>query len=148
MEPTAQQGRKSQGIPVGRPQWGDEAAVVVPKLESQQRVAAMIDPGSGIVACAIPSNPDKLLVYYEGNRMGACNMNTLEDRTLNAYGRMAKSYPTVAMAMLDANDFEAIGTISPNHFDIDVSSPNLKAWVAHEPQLLESPQKAWRPRMR
>ena len=104
MEPTAQQDRKSQGIPVGRPQWGDEAAVVVPKLESQQRVAAMIDPGSGIVACAIPSEPGRLLVYYEGNRMGACNMNTLEDRTLNAYGRMAKSYPTVAMAMLDAID--------------------------------------------
>lgn len=148
MAPTDPHNSLPEGIPHKRPQWGDEAAVVVPKLDRQQYVAIMIDPGSGIVACAMANMPDKLLVYYEGNRMGACNMNTLEDRTMNAYGRMAKNYPTVAMAMMDASDFEVIGRISPDGFDVDVSNPSLKAWVAHQPELLESPPKAWRPRMR
>ena len=136
-------------VPPQRPAWGEEAAVVVPKAERAQWVAAMIDPGSGIAGCGVPGLPDKLLVYYEGNRLGASNLNTLEERTLHAYGRMTKKYPTVAMAMMDRNDFEVIGTISPDRFEVDMKSTALQAWVNHDPKLLESLVKAWRgPRMR
>lgn len=126
-------------VPRIRPQWGERAAVVVPKLAHQREVAMSIEPGSGIVAFQMPGAADRFIVYYEGNLSGASNLATFEDRAMNAYGRMAKSYPTVAMSALKRDLFEVIGHIAPNEFEINRGSAALEAWTAHDPALLVSP---------
>jgi hypothetical protein len=133
-------------IPEVRPQWGEPAAVVVPKPEFAQLVSASIDPGSAIVAFRHSASDDRLIVYYESNRLGASNLNTLQERALHAYGRMAKKYPTIAMSSMEANMFEVVGSIDPDRFEIDKTHPAVQAWVAHEPNLLDS-SPSW-PRMR
>lgn len=55
-----------------------------------------IDPGSGIVG--IRKEPSGMLViYYEGNRLGAINMHAGRERVICAFGRLAVQYPTTAM---------------------------------------------------
>lgn len=126
--------RTIEDIPTARPAWGDEATIVVPKIEHQQRVAGSIDPASGIVAFRVHNAADKLIVYYEGNRFNSSSMSELEDRVMNAYGRMSKTYPTIAMAMMDASDFEVVGTVEPNRVQIDHDHPAVQAWVAEAPR--------------
>jgi hypothetical protein len=136
-------------IPAQRPQWAEEVPVVVPKLDRLQKVSMSIDPGSGIVAFQMRGMPGKIHVYYEGNRLGAQNLNSFEDRVMHAYGRMTKSYPTIAQAMMDLQDFDIIGTYSNGQLDIDADHPALKAWVAGDSRLegrIEAQQAhAWRP---
>jgi hypothetical protein len=96
----------------------------------------MIATGSGIVAFRQPDAPDQLVVYFEGNLFGAENLKTLHDRALQAYGRMAKSYPTVAKAQMPADAFEVVGTIDPDRFEIDKDHPALQAWTKHDPELM------------
>ena len=54
--------------------------------------------GSGIVA--EESGPETLVLHYEGNIYGACNLGEFEQRILSAAGRKAYSYPTAAMMAL------------------------------------------------
>lgn len=123
-----------EDIPNTRPAWGDEAAIVVPKIEQQLRVSGSIDPASGIVAFRVHNAPHKLIVYYEGNQFHTSSMAKLEDRVMNAYGRMSKKYPTIAMSMMDASDFEVVGTVQPDRVQIDHDHPALQTWVAVAPR--------------
>lgn len=124
----------SYQIPTQRPQWGEPAAIVVPSIEEQARWGAVIKPGSGIVAFIDPRFAEQMMVYYEGNVFGANNMNTFEDRALNAYGRMSKRYPTTAMMLVDRSGWEVVGEISPDGMQLD-ETPALQAWVAQDPKL-------------
>lgn len=121
--------------PAERPQWGEPAAVIVPKLQCQERIGATIKPGSAIVAYRLLSDLSLVQTYYEGNMLGASNLNSFEERALTAYGRMSHSYPTRASMQLSKDDFEVVGEITPEGMDIDRSHPALQAWMQRDPSL-------------
>lgn len=93
----------------------EHAVIYVPRAGS--RLDRHIDPGSGIVG--VPSAAGgRIVLYYEGNRIQASNLETPEERIICAFGRAAVGYPTVAMsAVLDDDVFDLVrvGTVSwPN----------------------------------
>jgi len=88
--------------------------VLVPKPGT--RASRNIDPGSGVVTLAAywrsAADTDRVLVYYEGNRYGAVNLTTFEERVLQAAGRLDKRYPTIAKGAWPAIEFDVVGTFS------------------------------------
>lgn len=69
-----------------------------------------IDVGSGIVTADATS--DRVLVYYEGNRYGAMNLRTFEERVFHATARLVERYPTVAFGQYARADFDVVGTFA------------------------------------
>jgi hypothetical protein len=110
--------------------------VLVPRPGT--RAAQFIDPGSGIVtdSTAEPLTTEhgvSILVYYEGNRFGAVNIQTLEDKVLHAAGRLDQQYPTVAMGVFLRTDFIPVGTFIyaedwTSHYCDLIQSPALAEW--------------------
>ena len=86
---------------------------------------SLILPGSGIVGY---DDGDGLLrLYYEGNKYGAVNLATWEQRVKCAAGRAFERYPTVAMlAFIDADQVVRVGQID-NHYELTVEHPELVA---------------------
>lgn len=105
--------------------------VLLPKPGT--RAAAVIDPGSGVVTdLAFDQMPTLAsddpfegatvgldgtvkpyaLVYYEGNRYHADNLQAFEHRVLAAAGRCVERYPTVARGLFPREDFEVIGLVT------------------------------------
>lgn len=84
-------------------------AVLVPVVGA----AHGIDAGSGIVADLDAPRGDGglVVVYFEGNRVGAVNLRHLEDRLTVAGGRLTAKYPTVARSSVPLGDFEVVGTL-------------------------------------
>jgi hypothetical protein len=64
-------------------------------------------PGSGVVGQ--PQDDGQVLVYYEGNVYNAINLQTFEDRCKHAADRLRTNYPTVAKALLPADQLLDIG---------------------------------------
>lgn len=83
-------------------------------LKAGSFAASMIAPGSGIVGFA-PDESGLVTVYFEGNINDACNLHDLNDRIKNAAGRMFMSYPTSALANLEADNLIEIGEIDQNY---------------------------------
>lgn len=113
-------------VPIGRPEWGAPAALVVPLLEHQEKWGKQIKPGSALVAYM--NDQKTYTLYYEGNMFNAENIRTFSERALHAYGRMTKSYPTVAKSIADPAEFEVVGAFTPDNMELD-DSPALKAWL-------------------
>jgi hypothetical protein len=82
--------------------------VCVPKPGVVDPTLAMLAPGSGIVALPMSQNDRYVRVYYEGNLLGACNQHEIDERIVNAWGRLVYRYPTIAMTALPREKFEAI----------------------------------------
>ncbi|MCL4722654.1 MAG: hypothetical protein KJZ90_00065 [Rhodocyclaceae bacterium] len=95
----------------------DKATIYVPVAGS--RLERELLPGSGIVG--IPRH-GQLVIYYEGNLYGACNLHRIEDRIICAFGRLATKYPTGAMrGVLDEEiaDLIPVGEVAwPNRVSI------------------------------
>lgn len=86
-----------------------KATIYVPVAGS--RLDHELIPGSGVVG--IERN-GQLVLWYEGNLYGACNMHRIEDRIVCAFGRLATKYPTSAMRGLlddERHDLIAVGEI-------------------------------------
>ena len=81
-------------------------------------LAAIVAEGSAIVGAR--ESDGMVVVYYEGNLHGACNMVTLADRAMFAYGRARDRYPTVAMMAVPASQLARVGTLYPEHGRIEV----------------------------
>lgn len=71
-----------------------------------------IAPGSGIVGLPSGTMPGYLKVYYEGNLIGADNLNTWLERVQCAAGRLATQYPTVARSFLPEEGMQQVGTMT------------------------------------
>ncbi len=119
---------------LGRPGKGEKAILVVPKLSQQKTWSACIDLGSAIVAFAHKDKPAKVTLYFESNRHNFDNVNSFEDQAVIAYGRMVESYPTIARAMGNTDEFVAVGTVSYQGIDLD-RNVDFDAWLSHRPGL-------------
>lgn len=99
--------------------------------------ARQIDPGSGIVTDASPFPvAGDVRVYFEGNRYGAENLQTFEERVQCASGRLATKYPTIACGLFKAVDFHVVGayTFSADYkrYTLTIfrnSVPRAQAWM-------------------
>lgn len=108
-----------------RPTWNDELALLVPKIELQGK--HHLKKGSAVVAVKIPSG--QVMAYYEGNIYGASNIVSYNDKAMLAFGRMVQNYPTTATMVIEAEDYEAVGTICCGKCSIQ-PTPAYEAWVA------------------
>lgn len=84
-----------------------ELEVLVPKPGTP--AALTIDSGSGIVTDATKI-AERIEVYFEGNRFGAVNLRTFEERVKQAAGRLQQRYPTIARGFYAPSEFESVGT--------------------------------------
>jgi hypothetical protein len=84
-------------------------AVYIPMPE----LVDLILPKSGVVGSPVgdKSGPfgEQVVIDYEGNRYGAVNMKTWADRVRIAAGRHERRYPTVARAVVPAEQVFVVG---------------------------------------
>jgi hypothetical protein len=103
-------------------------AVVIPAVFGSGPLGRVL-PRSGIVARRLSHG--KVEVYFEGNRYGAANLTTFEERVLCAAGRLTARYPTVAKAWCDLGDIEVVGVCYPDRGEVVIGRPErLEAWLA------------------
>jgi len=117
-----------------RPAYGQTALLLVPKIEHQQKWSTIIKGGSAIVGYLVDS--ETIHAYYEGNLYKASNLKTYEERALCAYGRCSMRYPTIAQVGVPVTEFEIVGKLSPECFDLQ-STPAVKAWRALDASMIE-----------
>lgn len=113
-------------FPLGRPSPGDLAKVYVPISNDHGIV-----PGSGIVGFARDpedASSQAMIVYYEGNTIGAENLTQWVDRVRQAYGRMSISYPTIAKSYVNASDFLEVGFTNGNQVTV-TNRDQLEAYL-------------------
>lgn len=95
------------------------ARVYAPKPNSF--AAQTVAPGSGVVGFD-PDEEGQITIYFEGNLNDACNLHSFHDRIKNAAGRLFKSYPTSALARVDATDLIEIGKVD-RYYHISITNP-------------------------
>jgi hypothetical protein len=85
----------------------DRAEIVVPRPGSM--AARLIAAGSGVVALPFAADPDKVLVYYEGNLHDAMNLRKWPERVHIAFSRASTRYPTTARSLVPRDELETVG---------------------------------------
>lgn len=106
--------------------------VLVPKAGTHP----LIDPRSAIVTREpVQADGGQVLVYFEGNRLGAENLRQFVERARCAAGRDSEKYPTVAMAKLPLEDFLDVGRLDLLTGELlTLSQPaTLVEWLDGEP---------------
>src|SRR5438067_2280820 len=103
----------------------------VPHPES--RLCTALARGSAIVG--LPLNTGLIRIYYEGNVIGAQNLDRYRDKAIQAAGRMLQSYPagypTRAREDVDTREVVEIGVIDAKTYRIDISAmpADLSWWI-------------------
>ena len=110
----------------------------VPHPES--RLCTALARGSAIVG--LPLNTGLIRIYYEGNVIGAQNLNRYRDKAIQAAGRMLHSYPagypTRAREDVDAREVVEVGAIDAKTYRIDISAmPNDLSWWIDSEDLVD-----------
>jgi len=89
--------------------------------------------GSAIVG--LPLESGAIRIYYEGNVIGAANLNSYRGKAIQAAGRLLHNYPvgypTVAKADVDPREVIEIGTIEPanGRVEITAQADDLSWWI-------------------
>lgn len=94
-----------------------------------------IAPGSAIVAAIDQASEDRVLVYYEGNLFGACNLRRFVERVLHAADRQVARYPTIAKASFPRSVLIEVAAFDYTTGKITAitNAAALRAWVPDEP---------------
>lgn len=100
--------------------------VVVPRRGTEP--ALVIDAGSGVVCADFLG--ERVLVYFEGNRYGASNLQTFEERVRCAAGRLVQHYPTVARGQFARADFTPVGLLSEAFGLTITDAAAVAAWTS------------------
>ena len=111
-----------RGIPIHGEQGGTPMTrtlnVYVPNPDAPVDLRAQvahIDECSAIVGPVPDGTPDRVLVYYEGNRFGYANVKTLADKAIVAGHRCVEQAPTIARALVNPEALLRVGTL---HLDL------------------------------
>jgi hypothetical protein len=72
------------------------------------------EQGTSLQVGRLSEGSQLVMVYFEGNRFGADNLQRWVDRVNCAAGRLLSRYPTVATALLPVGELEEVGV-----FDVD-----------------------------
>jgi hypothetical protein len=116
------------GFPKATP---NHLQLYIPHPES--RLCEQLAHGSAIVG--LPSGHGHVRIYFEGNVIGAENLNRYRDKAIQAAGRMVHNYPagypTRAREDVDVREIIDIGTIevSTSKIQISASPADLAWWI-------------------
>src|ERR1700737_4084631 len=104
-------------------------ALYVPHPES--KLCTALARGSAIVGQPLATGQIRL--YYEGNEIGAQNLERYRDQAARAAGRMLHAYPagypTRAREDVDPREVVEVGAIDVKTYRIDISaSPSDLSW--------------------
>jgi len=116
------------GSPVGAPA---RLRLYVPHPES--RLCKQLAHGSAIVG--LPVGTGAIRIYYEGNVIGAANLDRYRDKAAQAAGRMLDNYPagypTRAREDVDPREVVEVGTIEPRtgRLEITATANELSWWI-------------------
>lgn len=117
----------------------DRLRLFVPRPTSI--LATILAPGSAIVGPpAQPSDPDPLLVYYEGNIYGSSEMETFEAKARIAAGRLGTNYPTTAKTWASLRDLVEVGTFCTTTWQAQIDPEMADAILAWEQHGQGSPE--------
>ena len=115
---------------------GEEAPTLlnlyVPHPES--RLCTELAHGSAIVG--LPRAGGKIRIYYEGNVVGALNLERYRAKAAQAADRMLHNYPagypTRAREDVDPRELVEVGTMEPRtgRLEITASADDLNWWIA------------------
>jgi hypothetical protein len=99
----------------------------------ESRLCTELAHGSAIVGLPLASGGVR--IYYEGNVIGAVNLDRYRDKAAQAAVRMLHNYPagypTRAREDVDAREVIAIGNIEPKvgRLEINVRADDLTWWI-------------------
>ena len=116
------------GLPVAAPA---RLNLYVPHPES--RLCTDLAHGSAIVGLPVAS--DAIRIYYEGNVIGATNLERYRDKASRAAVRMLHKYPagypTSARDEVDPREVIEIGNIEPDTGRIEIAVPAIDVswWI-------------------
>jgi hypothetical protein len=115
-------------MPIATP---EHLAIYVPHPES--RLCSELAHGSAVVGQA--SGPGRIRIYYEGNVIGAVNLNRYRERVVQAAARMLhdypSGYPTRAREDVDEREVVEIGSIETEGYRLHISAgaADLDWWI-------------------
>jgi hypothetical protein len=100
----------------------------------ESRLCSELAHGSAIVGQ--PSAPGRIRIYYEGNVVGAVNLNRFRERAVQAATRMLHNYPfgypTRARQDVDEREVVEIGSIDIDHgyqVHLSVGPAEVDWWI-------------------
>ena len=110
----------------------------VPHPES--RLCSELARGSAIVG--EPSAPGRIRIYFEGNVVGAVNLNRFRERAVQAAGRMLHNYPagypTRARDDVDEREVIEVGSIETESYGLHISAgPSELEWWIERADLID-----------
>jgi hypothetical protein len=113
-------------------------SLYVPHPESG--LCAALARGSAIVGLPLASG--QIRIYYEGNIIGAQNLNRYRDKAVQAAGRMLHNfpagYPTRAREDVDPREVLEVGAIDTKTYRIEISArPTDLSWWIDADDLLD-----------
>jgi hypothetical protein len=109
----------------------ERLALYVPHPES--RLCSELARGSAIVGQ--PSAPGRIRIYYEGNVVGAVNLDRFRDRVVQAAARMLHNYPTGyptrAREDVDEREVVEVGSIETDGYKLHITAApgELEWWI-------------------
>ncbi len=109
-------------------------SLYIPHPES--RLCTELVRGSAIVG--LPLDTGLTRIYYEGNLIGAQNLNRYRDKAIQAASRMLhrypEGYPTRARVDVDPREVVEVGSIDAKSYRIDFSArpTDLNWWIDAE----------------
>ena len=115
-------------LPIGSP---DRLNVYVPHPES--RLCKELAYGSAIVG--LPLGTGAIRIFYEGNVIGAANLDRYRDKVVQAAGRMLHNYPagypTRAREDVDLREVVEVGTVDglTGRVEITAEANELSWWI-------------------
>ena len=110
----------------------------VPHPES--RLCSELARGSAIVG--EPSAPGRIRIYFEGNVVGAVNLNRFRERAVQAAARMLHNYPagypTRAREDVDEREVIEVGSIETESYGLHISAgPSELDWWIEQTDLID-----------
>jgi hypothetical protein len=113
-------------------------ALFVPHPES--RLCSELARGSAIVGQ--PSGPGRIRIYFEGNVVGAVNLNRFRERAVQAAARMLHNYPagypTRAREDVDEREVIEVGSIETESYGLHISAgPSELDWWIEQADLID-----------
>ena len=110
----------------------------VPHPES--RLCGELARGSAIVG--EPGAPGRIRIYFEGNVVGAVNLNRFRERVVQAASRMLHNYPagypTRAREDVDEREVIEVGSIETESYGLHISAgPSELDWWIEQADLID-----------
>lgn len=99
----------------------NQLPIFVPKQSEHGNTSLL--PGTAIVGIEVLNEEQGVIRgYFEGNKYGASNIESFEDKCLIAAGRGIQRYPTTAWDVFEIAELEKVGTYDYDNFRANITN--------------------------